>query len=160
MGALVFIVALRFRCKLCAQSGGNYWSDEFIFNAGHHLRIPRLPANMDAICWGQATKAREPSNEYNPYALALLSKQRTRPIRVSSAQECEGRNSRWQWLCHSPLHCKAKASINCTCSCQYPKGGWGLGGYTSAGAGTQQRLDYEELYESTQQWHDELNASP
>ena len=124
------------------------------------VHVPHLPANMDPICWGKAAKAREPSNEHNPYALAVHSKQRTRPIRVRSAQECAGGSSSWLWLRHLPLHCEAKAPI-CNSlgnSCQYPRGGWGLGGYTSTGADTQQRLDHEELNESTQQEHDELYA--
>ena len=50
----------------------NCWSDEVIFYAGHHLLIPRLPVNMDAIYWGKATIAREPSSEHNPYIVAVL----------------------------------------------------------------------------------------
>ena len=79
-GALVSIVALRFSCKLHAWSGGNYWSDEFVIYARHHLRIPRLPANMDAVCWGKVTIAKESSNEHDQYAFAVVSKQRTRTV--------------------------------------------------------------------------------
>ena len=27
---------------------------------------------MDTICWGKATVVREPSNEHNPYTVAVL----------------------------------------------------------------------------------------
>ena len=51
---------------------------------------------MDAICWGKATIASEPSNEHDPYAVAVL-------------KNVGGRkNSRWFWLHYSPLHCKAQ----------------------------------------------------
>ena len=45
---------------------------EFILYAGHHSHIPHLLANMDAICWGKATIAREPSNKHKLYAVAVL----------------------------------------------------------------------------------------
>ena len=38
----------------------------------HHSGLPRLPTNMDAICWEKATIAREPSNEHNPYTVAVI----------------------------------------------------------------------------------------
>ena len=36
------------------------------------MRIPRLTANMGSICWGNAAKAKEASNEHNPYTLAVF----------------------------------------------------------------------------------------
>ena len=36
------------------------------------MRIARLPANMDAICWRRATITREPSNEHDACAVAML----------------------------------------------------------------------------------------
>ena len=64
-----------FSCKLythMARSGGNYWNDEFIFYAGQHFRVPSLPENINAIRWGKATIAKEPSNEQDSYAVAVL----------------------------------------------------------------------------------------
>ena len=61
-----------FSCKLRAWASGKNWSDELILYDRHHSHIPRLSANMDAICWGRATIAKEPSNEHDPYAVAVL----------------------------------------------------------------------------------------
>ena len=61
-----------FSCKLRAWSGEKYGSDEFTLYAGHHSHIPSSLANMDAISWGKATIAKEPSNEHDPYAVAVL----------------------------------------------------------------------------------------
>ena len=81
-----------FNCKLWASAGENYWNDEFILYAGHHSRIARLPANKDAICWGKATIARKPSNEHDPYAVAVL----------------ENVGEEQQVALATPLHCKAQ----------------------------------------------------
>ena len=61
-----------FSCKLRALSCGNYWSNEIILYAEHHLHIPRLPAHVEAVCWGKATIATEPSNKHNPYVVAVF----------------------------------------------------------------------------------------
>ena len=65
-------------------------------------------------------------------------------------------SSRWLWLRHSPVHCKAQARPPSVVVASTARGGWGRGGYTSAGAGMQQA--YEELCASTQQEHNELYA--
>ena len=119
-GAMSSFFMPRFTCAHSTSSTGKH---------GHHLM-------------GKGYKSQKPSNKHDPYALAVLSKQRTQPVGVNSAQECAGRSSRWLQLRHSPLHFKAKASILAVASTL--DGGWGLGGYTSAGAGTQRRLNCEE----------------
>ena len=56
-GSLSFYCCVTFLLQTTRIVSGDYWSNEFILYAGHPLRIIRLPANMDAICWGKATKA-------------------------------------------------------------------------------------------------------
>ena len=65
-------------------------------------------------------------------------------------------SSKWLWLRHSPLHCKAQARPPSVAVASTARGKWGRGGYTSAEAGMQQ--EHEELCASTQQEHNELYA--
>ena len=98
---------------------------------------------MDPTCWEKATTiAREPSNEHDTYAVAAV-------------ENVEG-GATGDTGCANQL-CTVKAlsprppfvAVDSTA-----RGGWGHGGYTSAGAGTQQR--HEELYASMQQGDEEF----
>ena len=99
---------------------------------------------MDGICWGKATKAKKPSNEHDPYALAVLKNVR------GGAAGGYGCATRLCTVKPRPPFVEVASTLE----------GVGIEGYTSAGAGTQQRLNRKVLYESTQQWHDQLYASP
>ena len=131
MGALVSIVALRFQLQTThvvrwrlLQRWDHFLCRRSFSMPGHYSRIPRLPANMDAIFCEKATNASETSDEPDTYC-----------------------GSGWDTTCSSTLHCKAHSSI---CSdCQYRQRGLWSRGYASTEAGTKQR--HEELYASTQQ---------
>ena len=56
----------------------------------HHLLIPRLLANMDTVCWGKATIAREPSNEHDQYMLAVVSNNKHDPYALTVLKNVEG----------------------------------------------------------------------
>ena len=116
-GLIITVGALIMR--LCIISN---FASSFVHNT-------RLPANMDAICWGKDTKPREPSNEHDPYTLAVPSSQRTRPIRVTVLKNLPG-GAAGGYKPRPPFVA--------------------VGGCSTAGEGTQRRLDREELYESTQ----------
>ena len=107
---------------------------------------------MDVICWERLQKPENqamntthttryqyfPSSEHDPYALAVLKNVR------GGAAGGYGCAIRLCTLKPRPPFVTLASTLD---------GGWGLGGSTSAEAGTQRRLGREELYESTQQGH-------
>ena len=114
-----------------------YCSVDLILYAEHHSRVPRLSANMDTIYWGKGTIAREPSNEHDPYAVAVL----------------ENVGKEQQVALASALQSPRPPGVAVAST---TRGGWDRGGNASAWTGMQ--LGHEELCAKSQPGYYELYA--
>ena len=153
------LVLINFHYGVTRGSLSFYCCDTFQLQTTHMVRWQLLERWVHSLSWASFTH----TTSIGKHGRRLLekgynsqrTKQWTQPIRGSSARECGGRSSKWLWLRHLPLHCKAQGLhlqwLPVTLGgCM---GSWRL---YQRWAGTQQ--EYEELHASTQIGHDELYA--